>query len=260
MNSKPTGNPDPTSATSREVVVIHSSDIHVDDGHTASLFGGDGTLGLRCVLDTAKAASADVVILAGDIFEHNRLAMSILDRTARLLDDVGIPVVILPGNHDPLIPESAYHRGPVADPHNVHVLGVTHDEAVLFPEFELEIWGRAHRDYFDMLPLETARPRGDARWHIAIAHGHYEPEPDMTTTLRPSWLISDADIAATGADYVALGHWNIAVQVGNGTVPAHYSGSPDHAKTVNLVRLGGESGNGGVTVIREPVRWDALKE
>ncbi|HEU4341124.1 MAG TPA: hypothetical protein VFU31_06090, partial [Candidatus Binatia bacterium] len=41
----------------------------------------------------------------------------------------------------------------------------------------------------------------------------------------------------TGADYVALGHWNQAVQVGNGEIIAYYSGSPEYAGTVNVVRF-----------------------
>ncbi len=237
------GSPSPAggSPPEKDVVVVHSSDLHVDDDYTARVYGGDGTVGLRRVLDAARAAAADVVLLAGDIFEHNRLPLKLLDRTARLLDDAGMPVVILPGNHDPLISESAYHRGGVADPADVHVIGVTHGEAVEFPALELEIWGHAHCDYDDMLPLRKPRRRR-TRWQIATAHGHYEANPDMTTNLRPSWLISDAEIAATGADYVALGHWNRAIRVGNGTVKAYYSGSPELAGTVNVVRLtaGGE--------------------
>ena len=82
-----------------------------------------------------------------------------------------------------------------------------------------------------------------------MAHGHYEPKPDRGNGPRPSWLIGDEDIAATGADYVALGHWNRAVRVGNGAVPAYYSGSPEFSGTVNVVRLGGS----GVTVTRAPL-------
>jgi len=236
----------------RDLVIVHSSDLHVDDGYTARTWGGDGTMGLRCVLEAAEAAAADVVLLAGDIFEHNRLPLDLLDRTARLLGDVAVPVVILPGNHDPAIPESAYRRGGISDPANVHVLGITHDEAVLFEELELEIWGHAHRDYDDMTPLRSPRARG-SKWQIATAHGHYEPVPDKETSLRPSWLISDEEIAATGADYVALGHWNTATRVGDGDIPAYYSGSPDLAKSVNVVRL---STTEGVVVTRAPVKWE----
>jgi len=38
--------------------------------------------------------------------------------------------------------------------------------------------------------------------------------------------------------------------VGDGTVPAYYSGSPDLAKTVNLIRL---TVTGDVLVSREPL-------
>jgi DNA repair exonuclease SbcCD nuclease subunit len=55
-------------------------------------------------------------------------------------------------------------------------------------------------------------------------------------------------IDATGADYVALGHWDRPAQVGSGTVPAYYSGSPEWAKTVNLIRFGND---GDVIVTRE---------
>ena len=45
------------------------------------------------------------------------------------------------------------------------------------------------------------------------------------------------------SDYLALGHWDRPMRVGNGVVPAYYSGSPELAGTVNLVRLtaGGEA-------------------
>ncbi len=99
---------------------------------------------------------------------------------------------------------------------------------------DLEIWGRPHRDYGDMIPFERLRPRS-TRWQIAVAHGHYVPVPDRTIRLRPSWLIGDDELKATGADYIALGHWNRAAKVG--AVAAYYSGSPEYAGTVNVVRL-----------------------
>ena len=49
---------------------------------------------------------------------------------------------------------------------------------------------------------------------------------------------------------MALGHWNRAVRVGNGSVPAYYSGSPEYAGTVNVVRM---SERAGVTVARAPL-------
>jgi len=184
------------------------------------------------------------------VFDNNRQPKTILNRCVELLSDAGRPVLILPGNHDPVTPDSVYLRGGMAELPNVHILGVTHEHAVHFPDFDVEFWGHAHVDYGNMVPLRSPRPRR-SRWHIALAHGHYED--DGVPPLRPSWLISNAEIEATGADYLALGHWNRPAQVGTGTtVPAYYSGSPDLAKTVNVVRL---TGNGTVRVTREPVNW-----
>ena len=121
----------------RDIVIVHSSDIHVDDGYTARVHGGDGARGLECVLDTARALSADAVLLAGDVFEHNRLPDPLLERAAGLLEDCGIPVVMLPGNHDPLTADSAYRRCGMGEAANVHILGLTHDAAVRFPELDL---------------------------------------------------------------------------------------------------------------------------
>jgi DNA repair exonuclease SbcCD nuclease subunit len=240
--------PTPTQQPDRDIVVVHSSDLHVDHDYTARLHGGDGAAGLRCVLDAAKQLLADVVLLAGDTFDSHRVPQDLIARAAAVIADAGLPVVILPGNHDPAIAAAVYRNSALAAVKNLHVLGVTHDEAVAFPDLSLEVWGRPHRDYDDMIPFETPRPRA-TRWSIAMAHGHYEPKPDRSIGPRPSWLIGDDEIAATGADYVALGHWNRAVRVGNSMVPAYYSGSPEYAGTVNVVRLG----KGGVTVMRAPL-------
>jgi len=231
----------------REVILVHSSDLHIDEDRAATARGSDGTAGLRSVLATARALHADVVVLAGDTFESNHLSAAVLDRAARFLAEAGRPVVILPGNHDPAVPDGVFVRGGLARLANVTVLGVTHDEAVLFPAFDLEIWGYAHRDYFSMAPLRGPRPHA-TRWQVAVAHGHYEPPATRANPLRPSWVFGDEEIAATAADYLALGHWDRPMQVGSGVVPAYYSGSPELARTVNLVRL---NAAGEVVVTRE---------
>jgi DNA repair exonuclease SbcCD nuclease subunit len=241
----------PRSVLRAEIVLVHSSDIHVDDDHSSGLRGGDGTAGLRAVLATARALRADVVLLAGDTFENNQLGAAILNRAGRSLAEAGMPIVILPGNHDPALPNSVYVRGGFERIPNVRILGVTDQEAVPFPAYDLEIWGHAHRDYYSMAPLRGPRPRS-TRWQVAMAHGHYEPPETRANPLRPSWVFSDDEIAATRADYLALGHWDRPVRVGNGAVPAFYSGSPELAGTVNLVRL---TAAGETIVTRETLQW-----
>ncbi|HKS87970.1 MAG TPA: metallophosphoesterase [Stellaceae bacterium] len=233
-----------------EVKLVHSSDLHVDDDRIAGLNGGDGTGGLAAVLRTARALAADILLLAGDTFDNHAVSSGTIDRAGQLLADAGVPVVILPGNHDPATPDSIWLRGSFDKIGNLAILGITNERVVPFPFCDLEVWGNAHRDYQDMVPLRDPPSRA-ARWHVAIGHGHYEPPETWANPLRPSWLISDRMIAATGADYLALGHWDRAAQVGNGSVPAYYSGAPHHAGTVNFVRL---THNGDVVVTREALR------
>jgi DNA repair exonuclease SbcCD nuclease subunit len=232
-----------------EIRLVHSSDVHVDDSRIAALHGGDGTGGLRAVLEQGRRLGADIVILAGDTFDNHMVDAATIERAGHAIAESGLPVVILPGNHDPITKDSVWVRGGFAHIGNLRIFGITDDTMIRFPELELDLWGNPHHDYLDMVPLKDP-PLRAARWHIGVGHGHYEPPETWHNPLRPSWLISDAMIAATGADYLALGHWDRPMQVGDGTVPAYYSGSPDWAKTVNLVRL---TPNGDVAVTREPV-------
>jgi DNA repair exonuclease SbcCD nuclease subunit len=238
----------------RELRLVHSSDLHVDDDRIAVMHGGDGVAGLKAVLATAQALAVDIVLLVGDTFDNHMVDTATIDRAGQTLADCGLPVVILPGNHDPATPDSIWLRGRLDEIQTVAILGITNARIVAFPDHGIEIWGNAHRDYQDMVPLRDPPPGRALRWQIALGHGHYEPPETWANPLRPSWLISDQMITATGADYVALGHWDRAAQVGDGAVPAHYSGAPHHAGTVNLVRL---THNGEVVVTREKVQWPA---
>ena len=75
----------------------------------------------------------------------------LIDQTARLIGDSEMSVVILPGNHDPLTPDSVYRRGGLSDPNNVKVIGLHDEDANVFAEWGLEIWGNA--------PRNSARPQ-----------------------------------------------------------------------------------------------------
>jgi DNA repair exonuclease SbcCD nuclease subunit len=230
-----------------EVVIVHSSDLHL--GTDDSFSDKDRLEVLPKVLTAASNISADVVVLAGDSFDNHRQPIELLERAATMLRDYGKPVVILPGNHDPLTPDSVYRRAGLGLIRNVSILGLNADQAVMFSQFELEVWGHAHLDYTDMAPLANPRPR-TTRWQLAAAHGHYVDEARDPNRMIGSWLIHREELAATGADYVALGHWNQSTPVGDGEVPAYYSGSPEYAGTVNVIRL---CKNGAVEVIQAPL-------
>src|SRR2546426_6237784 len=84
-----------------DIVIVHSSDLHMDDDYTARLHGGDGTAGLAGVLALARRAGADLVGLARDTLDSHRLPLRLLGRAAAVLSAAALPGVVLPGNPDP---------------------------------------------------------------------------------------------------------------------------------------------------------------
>jgi DNA repair exonuclease SbcCD nuclease subunit len=238
-----------SAALQDDVVFVHTSDLHLSADPVLGPSSFDSLGVLRAVLAAATAARAHLVILAGDTFDHNRQPPELVERAAEMMDDFGAPIVILPGNHDPLTLDSVYRHAAFETARNVSILGLKVEEAAAFPRLEVEVRGRAHRDYFDMSPLpKFASP--SLRWRIVAAHGHFVEEPEGPGRLLGSWLIRRAELVATGADYVALGHWNRAARVGDGQIQAYYSGSPEYAGTVNVVRL---RSKGAAEVTRLPL-------
>jgi DNA repair exonuclease SbcCD nuclease subunit len=230
-----------------EIVIVHSSDLHL--GTDDSFSNADRLAVLPKVLGAASDMNANVVLLAGDSFDNHRQPEQLLKRAAQILRDYGKPVVILPGNHDPLTPDSVYRRGGLANIPNVSILGLNADETVAFRELELSIWGKAHVDYTDMAPLANPAARV-MRWHIAAAHGHYVDAARDPNRLIGSWLIHPEELHAADADYVALGHWNQATQVGDDKINAYYSGSPEYTGTVNVVKM---LDNGQIEIYQAPL-------
>ncbi len=221
---------DSANGAARDIVVAHTSDLHI-----GGRWHPDAELkNLRAVLEAVAETDADILILAGDVFDTNRTPLPIVEKAAAMLADARTRTVVLPGNHDPATAEAVYRLAALADVPNVHVIGIDVPDTVRFPDLELDIWGTAHMDFVDMAPLAYAKPR-EAKHQIAVAHGHYVRGPHDH---HRSWLIHDHELAAMDADYIALGHWDLPQPAGDGTVPTYYSGSPDLAKTVNIVRLG----------------------
>ncbi len=72
----------------------------------------------------AADAGAEFVVVSGDVFEHNQLAPAVISQSLEAMRAIGIPVYLLPGNHDPLDASSVYTSAlfTAECPANVHVL------------------------------------------------------------------------------------------------------------------------------------------
>src|SRR5690606_13884567 len=74
-------------------------------------------------------------------------------------------------------------------------------------------------------PLHGVADRPEDGWYVVMGHGHYVGDVPPEKEMRSS-PITAADIAATEADYVALGHWHVTTEVSEAGVAAWYPGSP----------------------------------
>ena len=212
------------------VRILHTSDIHVGDSV-------DHSGVVAPLVDTAIDRAVDLLLLVGDIFDHNRVptaaGQTVVDELARLT----APVVVLPGNHDCLVPDAVWRR--VELPTNVHVMTDAAGSHLELAGLDLALWGRPHPDYGDLRPLAGIPAPGDRRWHGALAHGHLVLRPDDR---HRAYQITPEEIAASAQDYIALGHWDVPHDMSAGDVTAHYSGSASRFGVCALVTLSDDAG------------------
>lgn len=230
-------------STRRPLRLLHTSDVHLGGGFRVPEVGRHRDHCL-CPLDAVEVAvdrhRPDVVIVAGDLFEHQRVEADLVDRVLGRLADLDALCILTTGNHDAHDHRTLY-PGERIDRHDLVFLDHPGGTTVEVLGGELVVWGKAMDDHhrgFRPLHDVPVRPRVDA-WWVVVGHGHHEPE-DTDDGYGRSSPLTPADIEATGADYVALGHWHRRTDVSVGTVTAWYSGAPygpGASERFNLVDL-----------------------
>jgi DNA repair exonuclease SbcCD nuclease subunit len=201
------------------------------------------------MIDLAIEADVDVVLIAGDLFDHARVDDDLLAWTATQLERAARPVVVLVGNHDSLHESSVHHRFRVAEPcSNVFLLDQPAGSMVEIPESDIVVGGRAMVDHDrGFRPLAGVPERPEGRWGVIAAHGLAYPDDRPNHHGSP---ISHAELAGTGWDYVALGHHHGHRVVREAPTPAVYPGATATARRgeagVVLVEFGCGSGESAV--------------
>ncbi len=205
----------------KKLRLIHTSDTHLGDptGHPRS------EEVLASVVDAVERLGGDALLLAGDVFDNERVTNDVVERFVEQMARLDVPAIVLPGNHDLAHKTSVYRRAPFeSSPPNLRVFSEPGGETLAFPELGLELWGRAMLSHTpDFHPLDGMPAPTEGRWLVALAHGHFHYEDDREQRSSP---IYPGDVAASGCHYLALGHWDRHVDVSRGTATAVYSGCP----------------------------------
>ncbi len=178
--------------------------------------------------EVAAEQEVEFVVVAGDVFEHHGLKPATVRKAFDLLKAFPCPVYLLPGNHDPLTPDSLY-RSPLWErecPDGVYVLASTdpvavRDDAHLLP---CPIQDRTVLDDpTEHLSAEFGPQEG---YRVGVAHGGVreilagmiDDEAELAVN------ISVETASRARLDYLALGDWHGLFQVDERT---WHSGTPE---------------------------------
>jgi DNA repair exonuclease SbcCD nuclease subunit len=249
--------------------LLHTADVHLgarhaDLGEQAAAQRERQFAAFKATIDLALAEKVDVVLIAGDLFDSNSQPKRSVERVAAELQRLAenkIRTVVIPGTHD------VYDRSSVYRAHDLAAMAATAagDDLVTVltsdrPDVHLAACDAViHARVFDtkrapQSPLDDLRVGTDKRatWNIGVLHAAVAI-PGRTD--GDDVVVTKEEIAATGLDYLALGHWHSTQRGTAGAVTYAYSGAPepvavdqDKAGKVLLVTLDNALGQKAVAI------------
>ena len=248
--------------------IIHTADVHLgarhdDLGEQAAAQRERQFAAFVATIDLAVGERVDLLLIAGDLFDSNVQPRRSVERVAaqlKRLVGAKIRTVVLPGTHD------AYDRASIYRAYDLKALaGSAPDDdwvTVLTPERQVihipacdvvvhgPVFPTKRAPHSPLRDVDVPGHQAKATWHVGMVHGAVAI-PGKTD--RDDVVITTEEIAASGLDYLALGHWHSAQQSKAGAVTYAYAGAPepvaidqDRAGKVLHVEL--EEASGGRTI------------
>ncbi len=219
----------------RPIRILHTSDVHLDTSFSAS--GFPARLGnrkreairatLRRILEVAGSEPVDIVLIAGDLFEQERVTPDTVEFLKQQFGTLGsIPVFIAPGNHDPCIPGSPYLEETWPD--NVHIFSKEEFRTIELPDLGARVAGFGFtRAQMQDHPFTCLGPMPPDGINIVVAHGSDLARVPSGKSSHGPLVIEE--IAGKNVTYCALGHYHEQRPVQNPLDRAQvwYSGIPE---------------------------------
>jgi exonuclease SbcD len=227
-------------ARSVAIRIVHTADVHLGARHTDL---GERAAAQRerqfaafvATVDLAIEAQADLFLVAGDLFDSNGQPRRSVERAAEQLGRLAarrIRSILLPGTHDVYDRASIYRAYDLAELAKVSadsglVTVLTPERPELhIPELDTVVFGRV----FATKRAPTSPLAGFSAasatetWKIGMLHGSLLI-PGRTD--GDEVVFTTAEVAASGLDYLALGHWHAAQVATAGAVRYAYAGAPE---------------------------------
>jgi DNA repair exonuclease SbcCD nuclease subunit len=256
--------------------IIHTADVHLgarhdDLGEQAAAQRERQFAAFKATIDLALTEKVDLFLIAGDLFDSNVQPRRSVERVAaelKRLTEARIRTVIIPGTHDCFDRASIYRaydlsamagRAPgddlitVIDPDHASVHLAALDLVVLGQVFATKRAPHSPLLGLGGPPAETNGPEASRPpWRIGMIHGSIAI-PGKTE--HDEVVITTEEIAASGLDYLALGHWHSTQTAKAGNVTYAYPGAPepvaldqDRAGKALLIELDDPAGVRSVSV------------
>lgn len=194
--------------------LLHTADWQL--GLRLNFVGGERAARLRAqrfdtvrrLGEVARQHAVDAVVVAGDVFDDNGVGADTIQQARDALSAFGdIPVVLLPGNHDPATPDSALARlGELPGPVNVAQTRTP----LIFDRVEIYPCPLTSRHTFEDPAAWLPAAADSDRVRVVVAHGG---ALDFGEAVETPNRIDVGAILGRGYDYVALGDWHGTFQV-----------------------------------------------
>ena len=214
----------------QHVTFIHSSDFQLGmtrwflDDNAQSRFDDSRLRAIARLGDLATETGAEFIVVAGDVFDANALAAQTMGRALEALSALPVPVYLLPGNHDALLPGAALERAGQRE--NIAVLSDSTPVEVR-PGVELvgaPLLARYATEDLAAKALAELEPTDSIR--VLVAHGQCEDRSGENKPDRIDLPGLEAAAAAGTIDYVAMGDTHSAGSIGN-SGRVWFSGAPE---------------------------------
>ena len=183
------------------IKLLHGADFHLDSAFSAlqparaAQRRQEQRLALEQLGQAAK--DCDILLLSGDLFDSARIYRDSLEALQRLFASLEAEIFIAPGNHDFIAPGSPYLREDWGE--NVHIFTSPEIQRVHLPRLNCDVYGAAFIGPEMPGLLEGFRVTDPKICNIMVLHGDLKAD-------SPYNPLSPEAIAASGLDYLALGH------------------------------------------------------
>ncbi|PKM62317.1 MAG: hypothetical protein CVU97_05960 [Firmicutes bacterium HGW-Firmicutes-21] len=185
--------------------IFHCADIHLDSPFSlvspkeAERRRTELRAAFTSALMFAKHQKTELFFISGDLFDCEYVTR---DTKEMLVNEfMKMPecrFFISPGNHDPYNASSPYKT--IDFPKNVHIFG-EEKTCVHIDELGVDVYGVGFgSSVYPASPLIGYHIENPRRINILVCHG------DLNNPLSPNGPITKNEIAASGFDYIALGH------------------------------------------------------